>query len=254
MPFSFSHPAIVLPLKKVRPGWFSSTGLITGSIAPDLPYFLAMSGSWDFGHTLAGIFLLDLPLSFLAAIIFHQWFRNSLIRHLPSPLDRKYSDRLAFDFLTYLKKGWLLFAVSAFIGVVSHLVWDDFAKPEGLVLYYLAPSFLGHVVEVGPVEAPVYLLIERAGSIVGLAVMVWVVFRKTEQPVAAAPVSAGSKSLYWASIILVTAAIVAVTVWAGEEQRSVASFIVVCISAGLLALTLTTFLFRSFKPKPTRQK
>ena len=47
MPFTFSHPAIVLPFSKK---WFSLTALVTGSIIPDFEYFFKMKGHSDYGH------------------------------------------------------------------------------------------------------------------------------------------------------------------------------------------------------------
>ena len=42
MPFTFSHPAIVLPLVRKSGHWFSATGLIIGSLTPDFEYFMRM--------------------------------------------------------------------------------------------------------------------------------------------------------------------------------------------------------------------
>ncbi|WP_240482010.1 DUF4184 family protein [Flavobacterium psychrophilum] len=39
MPFTFSHPAIILPLRYLPRQWFSLTGLIIGSLTPDFEYF-----------------------------------------------------------------------------------------------------------------------------------------------------------------------------------------------------------------------
>ena len=39
MPFTFSHPAIVLPLTFLRRQWFSLTGLAVGSLTRDVKYF-----------------------------------------------------------------------------------------------------------------------------------------------------------------------------------------------------------------------
>lgn len=40
MPFTFSHPAIILPLSYLPKKWFSLTGLIIGSLIPDFEYLL----------------------------------------------------------------------------------------------------------------------------------------------------------------------------------------------------------------------
>ncbi|WP_262496247.1 DUF4184 family protein [Flavobacterium piscis] len=45
MPFTFSHPAIILPLKYLPKNWISLTGLIIGSLTPDFEYFYSNEGS-----------------------------------------------------------------------------------------------------------------------------------------------------------------------------------------------------------------
>ncbi|WP_434297574.1 DUF4184 family protein [Clostridium sporogenes] len=40
MPFTFSHPAIVLHLEKKWNKYFSFTALILGSMSPDFEYFI----------------------------------------------------------------------------------------------------------------------------------------------------------------------------------------------------------------------
>ncbi|WP_220463965.1 DUF4184 family protein [Adhaeribacter radiodurans] len=43
MPFTFSHPAIVLPLTLLLRKWYSLTGLVIGSLTPDFEYFYQFS-------------------------------------------------------------------------------------------------------------------------------------------------------------------------------------------------------------------
>ena len=56
MPFTFSHPALILPLKYFPNKWFSLTGLVIGSLTPDFEYFLRMRIKSVYSHTLEGIF------------------------------------------------------------------------------------------------------------------------------------------------------------------------------------------------------
>ena len=51
MPFTFAHPAIVLPFYK-KPKFFSMTTLIIGSMSPDFEYFLRMKIKSDMSQTL----------------------------------------------------------------------------------------------------------------------------------------------------------------------------------------------------------
>ena len=52
MPFTLSHPAAVIPLRR----WGIFSALIIGSIMPDSVYFLPFMDEHDrFAHTLPGI-------------------------------------------------------------------------------------------------------------------------------------------------------------------------------------------------------
>ena|ERR1035437_3493274 len=82
MPFTFSHPALVLPIAYFPRKFYSLTGLVVGSMIPDFEYFLRMSTEGKYGHTLPGILWFDLPLALLVALIYHQVVRNLLIDNL----------------------------------------------------------------------------------------------------------------------------------------------------------------------------
>ncbi|MFD2999442.1 DUF4184 family protein [Pontibacter toksunensis] len=241
MPFTFSHPAIALPLKALKPEWFSTTGLVVGSIAPDFVYFLKMGGSADFGHTLAGIFILDIPLSFFIALAFHLWARNVLILHFPAPLDKKYSDFLPYDFLSYLKRHWFLFLVSSVAGILSHLFWDDFTKPDGFV-YYISPSFFSQKIHIGPVVTPLHMLIERAGSVLGLLFLIWVIWRKKQPSLTFTPFSLRRKVVFWLSLFVSAAIVTAVKLLLDKEGDSISYYVVVLTSAGVLSLAFVTIM------------
>ena len=203
MPFTFAHPAIVLPLAGFKPRWFSATGLVAGSMAPDFLYFIKMDGSEDFGHTLAGVFLFDLPFSYLLALAFHRWVRNPLLVHLPAPLDRKYAGYLAFDFGRTLKENWFIFPLSVLLGVFSHIGWDYFCDPRGW-MYQAAPGFLGQYVAVAGFRLRVYLLIERIGSVAGLLFLGWATLRAARPAAGFSPASARSKGVYWLGLLVIT--------------------------------------------------
>ncbi|MDF2679050.1 MAG: hypothetical protein K0R47_240 [Brevibacillus sp.] len=60
MPFTFAHPAIVLPLRESRS--FHFPALIIGSMAPDFEYFFRMQAYSAYSHTILGVFYMDVPL------------------------------------------------------------------------------------------------------------------------------------------------------------------------------------------------
>ncbi|MFN5774209.1 DUF4184 family protein, partial [Flavobacterium sp.] len=97
MPFTFSHPAIVLPLTFLPRQWFSLTGLVIGSLTPDFEYFLRMRIESNYSHTIDGLFWFDLSLGLLLAFLFHNIVRDSLFDNLPIFLKSRFSAFRQFD-------------------------------------------------------------------------------------------------------------------------------------------------------------
>ncbi|MBD0254467.1 MAG: DUF4184 family protein [Cytophagales bacterium] len=242
MPFTFSHPAIVLPFKHWRPKWFSATGLITGSVAPDFLYFIEMDGRADFGHTLAGIFFFDLPFSCLLAIVFHRWVRNPFLLHLPAPLDRKYAGHLDFRFPVYLRKHWPVFVLSVLLGAISHIGWDYFGSPRGQ-LFYLAPSFFNQYVFLLGTRLRLYLLIERIGSALGLAFLGIAAWQAGKPAGGAPPAPNESKWVYWLSLLTATLLFTGLKFWFDPDISRLGHVVLIITSAACYAVGFVTALY-----------
>ena len=78
MPFTFAHPAAILPLRRFR--FLQTVPLIIGSIVPDAPYFFPTRygrGFFPDTHTLHGTFMTCLPMG-LAALALILLFRDPL--------------------------------------------------------------------------------------------------------------------------------------------------------------------------------
>ena len=135
MPFTFCHPAIILPLTKSKK--LSTSALIIGSAAPDFEYFIRMDMIRSHSHDFWAIFYFNLPLTILLYFIFQIIVKVPLINNSP--------DFLYYRFNKYLKKKpiinsikhfkWL--TLSAIIGIFSHILWDSFTHKEGLFEGYL---------------------------------------------------------------------------------------------------------------------
>ena len=131
MPFTFSHPAIVLPLTFLPRQWFSLTGLVIGSLTPDFEYFLRMRIKSNYSHTIDGLFWFDLPLGLLLALIFHNIVRDSLFDNFPSILKSRFLAFRQFDWNDHFKRKWFVVAISILIGAASHIFWDSFTHDHG---------------------------------------------------------------------------------------------------------------------------
>lgn len=132
MPFTTSHAAAVLPLKKLWPRWFSLSGLIAGAMAPDLQYFLLVDTTYrGISHSWLGLFVVCLPMGLAFAFAFHWLFKRSFIEHLPRPLDQALSGLAVTRFAPNSWQSWLILFGSVLIGASSHFLWDSFTHAEG---------------------------------------------------------------------------------------------------------------------------
>lgn len=123
MPFTFSHPAIILPLKYLPRKWFSLTGLIVGSLTPDFEYFIRMKVQSNYSHTVYGILWFDLPLAILLSFIFHNIIRDDLFKNVPKNIQSRILVYAEFNWNNYFKRNWVVIIVSTLIGITSHLFW-----------------------------------------------------------------------------------------------------------------------------------
>ncbi len=131
MPFTFSHPALVLPLTYLPHRFYSLTGIIIGSLTPDFEYFLRMKVQSNYSHTINGLFWFDVPLGFLLAYIFHNVVRNCLINNLPIVLQSRFLTYKKFAWNCNLRSKWIITLISLLIGSASHLLWDGFTHSTG---------------------------------------------------------------------------------------------------------------------------
>jgi len=135
MPFTFCHPAIILPLTKSKK--LSTSALIIGSTAPDFEYFLRMDMIRTHSHDFWAIFYFNIPLTLLLYFMFQLIVKTPLINNSTSffysRFNRfKYQNHKLFTF-----KNLITVTMSAGIGVFSHLLWDSFTHKEGFFEGYL---------------------------------------------------------------------------------------------------------------------
>jgi Domain of unknown function (DUF4184) len=184
MPFTASHPAAVLPL--VRRGRWVSAGLVTGSVAPDIPSFLPLGLTHDQTHPPAAILWPDGVLAVGLLLAWWVLLRPGLVPLWPAAAAR--SGRAAWHdpglrrsraaLLAWL--GWLV--LSELVGLATHLGWDAFTHHDGYVARRWSPlqgAVAGHLV----VD-----WLQAASSALGLAVVAaWVIVQWRREPTPVAP-------------------------------------------------------------------
>ncbi len=131
MPWTLSHAAVVLPLRRLGPLPLSLPALVVGSMTPDAPYYLGMRELGLHLHTVAGSVFAGWPLG-LAILAAVGLLRRPLCHLLPRPHRNAVAAR--FDPpLRWHALGLASVMASMLVGVWSHLLCDLFthAPPPG---------------------------------------------------------------------------------------------------------------------------
>lgn len=238
MPFTFSHPAIVLPLAKYSGRHISLTGLIIGSMTPDFEYFFRMKIQSNFSHTISGLFYFDLPAGILLSFVFHNLIRNSLYDNLPKTFRSRLEAFKLFKWNDYFKNHYFVVIISILIGAASHLLWDSFTHAQGYSVRNF--SSLQDSFEIVGHEIVIYKLLQHLSSLLGGLFIVLAFFRLPMKHSAKQSISKN----YWLTILTMTTVIVGVRLAFGIEKNFLGQFIVTGVTAVFLALAFTPTLTR----------
>ena len=169
MPATFSHPAAILPLRRWAPRWFDTVGLVIGSMAPDLGYFLLLFDGASKAHTPAGLFFITLPSALVVwGLLQLAW--PTLSRVFPpahagfltesllvqGPVRGRQFGRLSLSMLT---------------GGATHLAWDSFTHKQDWFVAAI-PALRTPIPIAFGFEAPGYYLLQHGSSLLGLVALV----------------------------------------------------------------------------------
>lgn len=240
MPFTFSHPAVVLPL--IRSKYVSATGLIMGSIIPDFEYFLRMKNLSEHSHTWAGAFYFDLPLTLLIALIFHLIIKKPLIDNLPVYWQERFQETRNSDFITYLKSNLVVFIISALIGSFSHIIWDSFTHSDRFFVDQFV--FLQDEIQVGSIEKPAYKFMQHGSTLAGLVFVLGFIHFMKRHPVT------NQKEInlsFWLVVIGITLMGVLIRLSQGFIESFYTNLIITIISAGMIGLLAASIVEERFR-------
>nr|WP_199001063.1 DUF4184 family protein [Flavobacterium sp. ASV13] len=238
MPFTFSHPAIILPFRYFHKKWFSLTSLVVGSMAPDFEYFIRMKVQSNYSHTLYGVFWFDLPLVLLLSFLFHNVVRNDLFFNSPSLIKSRVLVFTSFNWNHYFKENWAAIVISAFIGILSHLFWDGFTHQQGYFTTHITE--LKNCITVLGNEIPFWKLAQHLSTVIGAIIIIasFIALPKnTTQP------SAIHKQ-YWIMVITLTFVISILRFLGYLKYLNLGNTIVTVISAFMLSLLISPLLIK----------
>ena len=174
MPWTFAHPAAVLPLRRwCGASGLSFAGLVAGSISPDLLYYV---GRFDLGrhtHTPLGILLLCVPLGWLA-LTAARAMREPVARLLPEP-HRSALLAISDEAAPSCSRDGRLAATlrlvaSLALGAATHVVWDAFTHDHRFFVEQW-PVLRTPLFPLLGGEVRVFGVLQYASSVLGVAAL-----------------------------------------------------------------------------------
>ena len=167
MPFTFAHPAAILPLRRSR--FLQTVPLIIGSMVPDAPYFFPLWAAKYFleTHTLSSSFTVDVPLGMAILIA-------TLL--LKEPLTILLGARVRFTCLRSIERfyerplHWPIALFSILIGAWTHIAWDSVTHQTGWTAERVAA--LSAPVSIFGWDTETSHLLQYLSSVFGLVVLV----------------------------------------------------------------------------------
>jgi hypothetical protein len=180
MPLTFpSHAAAVLPIKLAWPHRWDGVALVIGSTSPDLPYAVYPYLRFD-AHAWTALLWFCVPVTVLGVWIVRR-AAPAVAAHLPdlggfALHDYAVLGRVRRAGLRAGLGSWLVTVGSAFVGALSHLVWDSFTHPRGIGILRFPP--LGRVAFDG---LPWWHVLQLASTVAGAlvtAALAWRIGRR----------------------------------------------------------------------------
>jgi len=200
MPWTLSHPAVVLPLRRFSPQPLDFAALVAGSMTPDIGYYIGRFDLTDFAHTLPGSFIACLPTGVVMLFIFYL-FSRPVCYALPSP-HRQSLLALCPDFPTGLTS-WAIILLSLLFGAWTHNFWDAFTHEHGWFVERI-PWLQQPVMQLGSLTVHVYLVLQEASTAVGfviIALTYWLWLRRRPANPSTANETDRWRYLFWLAII-----------------------------------------------------
>lgn len=237
MPFTFAHPAILLPFRK----HLSVTGLIIGCMSPDFEYFLRLRIYSNFSHTFIGVFLFCLPISIIVSILFHQIIREPLIENAPKSIYLRTSKYKKTNWINYLKNNKIKIIFSILLGAFSHILWDSFTHDDGFFVNQL--DLIKSNITMQQKEIPIIKILQHFSTLIGFIYIFWIFYHLTKSN----QTNHRTGYYYFISIVILTLCFVFSVIKINPNTLKIGNLIVATISCSFISVLITSLIFKNKK-------
>lgn len=121
VPLTLSHPAAVLPLRRLG---LPMTALVLGSMTPDAPLYAGWTRAYEITHSVVGVLTVDVVATTLVVGVWFAFVRDALVDLAPPAIRSRLAPRARLT-----ARQWRLTPRAAVIGASTHVVWDAFTHP-----------------------------------------------------------------------------------------------------------------------------
>ena len=173
MPWTLSHPAAVLPLRRLTPQPLDFAALVFGSMTPDIGYYIDRFDLANLAHTLPGSFIACLPTGVIMLLVFYL-FARPVCYALPAP-HRQCLLPLCPTFPTSVSR-WAIILFSLLLGAWTHNFWDAFTHEHGWFVERI-PWLQQPVLQITSTTVYMFLVLQEVSTVVGFAIVALVYWR-----------------------------------------------------------------------------
>jgi hypothetical protein len=167
MPFTVSHAAAVLPLRRFTR--LPLAALMIGSMSPDFSYFTP----WTLDrptHGISALFWFCWPVGLALWILFVRVVETPTLALLPD----RWRARFAPSERPFTASLLARASIAVILGAATHITWDAFTHGNTPVIEAL-PFLRVTALEIGGYTMPLYKLLQHLSTLFGLAMLcVWV--------------------------------------------------------------------------------
>ncbi|KEH95512.1 membrane protein [Clostridium botulinum C/D str. BKT12695] len=246
MPFTFAHPAVVIPCKKKFPKYLNLSALVIGSMAPDFEYFLRFMPKGTIGHTLLGSIWFDIPLVIILYLLWEYIIKRPFILSMPQPIDKNLYHITHRKSKNSTIKKRIIFIYSALIGIYSHILWDSFTHKTGFFVMKL--SLLSNKIGILNYKVPIYKFLQHGSTIIGIIYIIVYLYSLMKYTDCNMKFfNKEDKINYWILVIVITFSIFLYRITMTLDFVSLKYFgiyIVSFISSILLSILIVSFVFK----------
>jgi len=167
MPFTISHAAAALPLRRLTRDKLPLAALMIGAMSPDFAYFTSFAPERMATHDLAGVFWFCWPAALCVWLLFVRVLEQPTVALLPEPWRARFVRKPEQISLRALA----LASVAVVLGAISHIIWDSFTHWNSPVVAAL-PFLHSKVLDVGGSPVRLFWLLQHLSSVFGAAVLI----------------------------------------------------------------------------------